>query len=172
MSEIFTEQLTAVTNVVLAVFAIVTAYYAARAFGKQNEQIREQAAEQRKSQAAQVHVWQAAPTQHFEIGQPEMTVLTAHVHNTSPQPIYHLQWVWDLPGVPVHASIRVEPLMPDEKDSMTLPGPTPVHPFGVYASVTFQDRAGRWWWAHADGRLKETFPARPPQPAPPRGLTA
>jgi hypothetical protein len=172
MSEIFTEQLTAVLNIVLAVFAGLAALYAGRAFGAQNRQIQDQAAELRKSQAAQVHVWQEAPKQHFSIGKPEMTVLTAHVHNTSPQPVYHLQWTWDLPGVPAHESIRVELLMPGDSDSSILPGPAPVHPLGVYASVRFLDRAGRWWRAGADGTLKEIPFVPPPMPAPQSGIGA
>ena len=43
MSEIFAEQLGAVATAVLAVFAIVTAWYARRAFLKQAKEVSDQA---------------------------------------------------------------------------------------------------------------------------------
>lgn len=66
MSEIFSSQLTAIANVVLAVFAIVTAWFAGLAFRKQAKEVsdqaemlelqRQQLADQRKASADQAEV--------------------------------------------------------------------------------------------------------------------
>jgi len=66
MSEIFAEQLTAVATAVLGLFAIVTAWYARRAFLKQSTEVSDQAemldlqrgqlAEQEKTSAKQAEV--------------------------------------------------------------------------------------------------------------------
>lgn len=110
MSEIFTDQLTAVANVVLAVFAIVTAVLAGAAFRKQSREVRAierqldiqredfdtRRAEARQAQATRVFLWREIrpaegfpqPTGTFT---PSQVVVTAHIRNASDLPIFSVE---------------------------------------------------------------------------------
>ena len=116
MSEILTEQITAVTNVVLAAFAIITAVVAGLAWRAQSRQLRGELAERkreederRREQAVQVYVWVEPPKVTRSVNKPPETTVMAHVCNTSPQPVYGLETAWDFWGNPFGTStLRTE----------------------------------------------------------------
>jgi hypothetical protein len=179
MSEVFAEQLTAVANVVLAIFAIVTAIFAGRALRAQSSQLemelrerRREAEERRRAQAAQVFVWQDPP----ELSQRGGDSITAwattvaHVLNTSKQPVFNLRIMWVYTGKPAGKYVlRAAPLMPGEEDTGvdTLPllaersfdTDTVAAVLDDQTAVAiFDDSAGLSWRRYVDGRLEEFGP--------------
>ena len=149
MSLIFATQLTGAATAALAVFAIVTAWYARKAFLKQSKEVSDQAsmleiqseqlaeqrkvnteqirvlalqaselrgsleertrdtAERRRAQASRVFIWtETGPDPRLtdaqiEKGVPWRETVTAHVNNTSDQPIYCAELVWDDSSTPL-----------------------------------------------------------------------
>jgi hypothetical protein len=159
--------ITAIATAGLLIGAIITAIYAARAFGKQAEGfaiLKEQSqreAEQRKiAQASQVFIWTGTTQTPYIEGAvrsiaPAVAII-AHLKNTSPQPVYdvHIVWrkletAWDQPDFigPV--------LLPgQEEDRQRLidpnyPGQENLAQFGAVAH--FRDATGWHWRANTDG---------------------
>jgi hypothetical protein len=173
MSEIFSVQLTAAVNVVLAVGAIVTAVFALLAWQGQRRQLQGQdtqllaeaeerkreAEERRKAQAAQVYIWQTPPRESYRLGVAAEFSVAAHIRNTSKQPVYDLRLAW-LAGGTQHGigTLRVAPLLPDEEDTSLAAAPLGFEPDALIAIAVFRDRAGRWWRTRSDGILEETSP--------------
>lgn len=164
MSEIFALQLTAVATAALAILALITAWYARRAYLAQVSELRgvlddrkQEAVERRRAQAAQVYVWEAHIT-HHEIGMPSQPTIKAFVRNTSEQPIYDVRFNWGSASSFTHETRRVAPLPPKEEDSdaALVPGGPGWSTFG--AAVTFRDRAGVWWRTRPGGRFDELPP--------------
>jgi hypothetical protein len=164
VSEILTEQVTAVTNIVLAAFAIITALVAGLAWRAQSHQLRSElgerkreAAERRREQAVQVYVWREPPRVTRSVNKPPETTVTAHVRNTSRQPVYGMEIAWDYRGDAFATVTRREaPLMPEEEEvpAMILVPPD-VDAALIIASVVFRDRAGVWWRTYSEGGLDE-----------------
>jgi hypothetical protein len=162
VSEIFTEQVTAVTNIVLAAFAIITALVAGLAWRAQSRQLRgelgerkREAGERRREQAVQVYLWLEPPRATIAVNTPETTV-TAHVRNTSRQPIYGLETAWDYRGDAfATATRRTAPLMPGEEDTAMVRVPAHADAEVIIASAVFRDRAGVWWRTYSEGDLDE-----------------
>lgn len=194
MSEIFAAQITAVANVVLATFAIVTAVLALLAWRKQSKEVSDQAkmlelqrkqladqektsadqaevlklqaqelreslderkreAEERlRDQASQVYMWEEHQL-HAEIGKTLEEVIVAHVHNTSPQPVYKVRFEWHNGDGPHTLTRRAAPLKPDEPDSDRFIVPQDADGERFSAVVIFRDRAGLWWRARPDGQI-------------------
>src|SRR5215469_16222299 len=128
--------LTAIGTFVLAVFAVVTAWYARKAFAKQSQElelVRVQLDDQRKASAAQAeelrqaaadrereaqerHRAQAVQVYLWETFDPDSAQVVAHVRNTSRQPVYDLRLAW-FPdpgtGTAKKLATRVGDLLPD-----------------------------------------------------------
>lgn len=171
MSEVFATQLTAVANVVLAVFAIITAVLAGLAFRKQAREVSDQAemlrqaaadrereaAERRRAQALEVYVYREGHSPEYEL---DPYVISARVFNTSRQPVYSVQFSWHVDGQPVGIERWRGHLAPGA-DVEEVFECRDVRAGAVDAKVTFQDRAGAWWARRGqDGDLMEI--AEPP----------
>lgn len=171
MSLIFATQLTAVATAVLAVFAIVTAWYARRAFLKQSEEVREQgneiqraAADRRRAQAAQVFTWLDRHSD-IRLGQAQVAAgairgetVTAFVRNTSKQPVYDPEFVWYLDDDLAPVVINPEPLpilLPGEEAERVRPIPAGAAASQFSAVLRFRDAAGVRWQRRPDGYLDE-----------------
>jgi hypothetical protein len=168
VSEIYTEQVTAVTNVVLALFAIVTGVFAWLAWRGQKRQLGDlygererEGEERRRAQAVQVYVWQTPPTTPLQRGGGPETSRTASLVNSSRQPVYDVTIRWMTGGVLRGAAVREEPLKPEEVQTAVITSDTVTDLDGVVAVAFFRDRAGLWWRTYSDGRLEEhvTAPA-------------
>lgn len=176
MSEIFTGQVTAVTNIVLAAFAIITAVVAWRAWRAQSRQLqselaerKREAGERRREQAVQVYVWLEPPKTTMAVNKPPETTVTAHVCNTSRQPVYGLEIAWDLWGEAfATGTLRIAPLMSGKEDTAMVLVPSEADAAGIIATATFRDRAGVWWRTYSEGRLTEL--SERPAPLPPGRL--
>ena len=148
----------------LAILAAVTALFALGAFGIQYLQLRDQLSERkrerqerRSAQAVQVYIWEErfifAPT-----NAPRERRITAHVRNTSQQPVHDLRFWWIVEGVSAQSKQRPQPLLPDpninqDNDTTRVPDGTDLAAISV--AVTFRDRAGVQWRAHSDGKLED-----------------
>ncbi len=112
-----------------------------------------QATERRRAQASLIYVWEERIAERTAGVGPVNTV-TAHVKNTSGQPIYDLRFSWRVDRQQDHQTIRASPLMPGEEDSDI----SPVAGTGsstLSAVVIFRDRSEWWWRVWPDGRLDE-----------------
>jgi hypothetical protein len=157
---------TAVATVVLAVFAVITAWYAREAFRKQAQEVgllleqnKREEEERRRAQAVQVHLWRGPVL--GEIDGPYFAEL--HLRNTSPQPIYYPRFGWDMNGRLVAFILHAGQVMPRRSIEVNLMQPTGTLPNQdrLDPVAVFRDRAGIWWAARADGRLDE-LPEPPP----------
>jgi hypothetical protein len=129
--------LTAIGTAVLAVFAIVTAWYARKAFRKQ-------------AQAARVFL--AAPRDDAHLVSP-------HVHNASELPIYDAKIRFGSPDAGLSETLGM--IMPG--DDVPAARQFPADQALQSAFLTFRDAAGVPWARMSDGMLFETFPP-PEQP--------
>jgi hypothetical protein len=168
MSDIFAAQITAVANVVLAVFAIITAILAGLAFRKQSREVRDQAemlrqatadrereaAERRRAQALQVYVHRQTVRPQYDL---DPYLVSARVFNTSLQPVYDLQFRWLVDDKPVGIELWREHLAPGA-DTEEVFECRDVRPGLVDARVTFRDRAGVWWSMRGQGGRLEEIP--------------
>jgi hypothetical protein len=165
MSVDLSGEITAIATVVLAVFAIITAYYARKAFLKQSQEVSDQAgvlalqaaelseslkerkreaAERRRAQASHIFI-SAEPSP--EVSDPIDSFLV-RIENTSQQPIYHLIFFWrDGTG-----EWNEPPAPPGHPALTTLLG----------AGAVFRDADGVHWRQRSDGQLDEepVTPAR------------
>jgi hypothetical protein len=160
MSEVFAGQLTAVANVVLAVFAIITAVLAGLAFRKQSREVSDQAemlrqatadrereaAERRRAQALEVYVYREGHSPEYDL---DPYVISARVFNTSRQPVYNVEFSWHVDGQPVGIE-QWRGHLPPGADVEEVFECRDVRAGAVDAKVTFQDRGGAWWarWGH------------------------
>jgi hypothetical protein len=148
--------LTAAFTALLAVFAIVTAWYAREAFRQQSVEVRDllqerrrEAEERRRAQASMVFV-SYKHSDRQPMGQPQQGRATMYVKNTSEQPIYELRFAW--PGFHEELTIREQPLMPGEQDGDFRPvAPGPGNP--PACAAIFRDRDEIWWRADSGGKL-------------------
>jgi hypothetical protein len=129
--------LTAIATAVLAVFAVVTAWYARKALCKQSEEVHDQAEllklqaeefrhlaterdrewqERRRAQAVQVYVWQKWSTK-MAANAPPQNMVTVQVRNASQQPIHDVTFVTLVDDVAQKWSRRVPPLMPESDNN-------------------------------------------------------
>jgi hypothetical protein len=153
---------TAVGTAVLAVFAIVTAGFAAAAFWAQSSQLkseqderRREAGERRRAQAVQVYVWQTPPTPlNRGVGSPEAS-RTAYLVNSSLQPVYDVTMRWLTGEILRGLTAREAPLMPGDQQTSVTTSDDAADLDGVIAVAFFRDRAGLTWQTYADGRLEE-----------------
>ena len=118
------------------------------------EQREREARERRSAQASQVFVWEGWQDR-YGIGKPPEQTVTAHIHNTSEQPIYDVRFSWHSGDLPLPAHKRGKPLMPGEQDSTLGIVPDGADPAKFGASVIFRDRAKRCWRARPDGQFDE-----------------
>jgi hypothetical protein len=134
----------------------------ARELQESLDERRREADERRSAQTRLVYVWEERAT-HHEMGKSPVDVVTAHVQNTSEQPVYDLRFSWRDDQVPVGPTTRTMPLMPGEADDDQRPSPDGAEPATFGAVVNFRDRAGRWWRARPDGQVESLPPgAEPP----------
>jgi hypothetical protein len=173
MSETFAAQLTAVATLGLAILALATAILAFLAWRKQSGEVRDQAEmlrlqaaefgqlaadreresqERRRSQAAQVYMWEEALPPELDL---DPYRVVARVRNTSPQPVYGLLCRWERDEKPAGDMAHGLPLMPGEEVEAAVSLFPDTAPADARASVIFRDRAGIWWQAWPDGRLGE-----------------
>jgi hypothetical protein len=173
--------ITAVATVGLLVGAVITAIYAVRAFDEQSRQLidqrevnseqtkvlrlqaeelkasieerHNQADERRRGQASLIYVWEDRIVEH-PAGVGSVSTVTAHVKNTSDQPIYDLRFSWRVSNQRDRQTIRARPLMPGEEDSDIAPAVSG-DPADLSAVAIFRDRSEWWWRAWPDGRLDE-----------------
>ncbi len=164
--------ITAIATVVLALFALATAFYARQAFRKQSREVgilagqNEWAIHDRRiEQASRVFIWEdlssfpttrSLPGGGYRIDGPEAPRVTAHVRNTSDQPLYDVELRW--PGSATLVNPNPEPL------GMIMPGGETQKirdfPLGTDKGVSgvglrFRDAAGVWWIRGPDGGLAE-----------------
>jgi hypothetical protein len=118
-----------------------------------------EAAERRQAQASKVFVWQ----DHVKSG-PMGETVTAHVKNTSDQPVYELQFSWHVGDLPPTRHQRQRPLIPGEEVTNDAAVPDGFDPDEFGVAAIFRDRAGIWWRTRPNGRLEEL----PPGGEPPR----
>ena len=110
-----------------------------------------EAAARRRGQASRVFIWEEGTTD--DIGEP--ATLTAHVKNTSDQPIYDLITSWHLGSAPHVRYERAKPLMPGAEDSDDeQPMPAGANPYEFGAVAFFRDAAGVTWRARPGGRTR------------------
>jgi hypothetical protein len=145
--------LTAIGTLVLAVFAVVTAWYARKAFQKQAQEVailleqnKRDIDERRRAQASRV----------FLVEPPEDAAPSVQpsVHNASDLPVYYAM-IW--------ASFGLGDSRPEHQNLGTImPGGTasPAQPFSAYELIggtvlTFNDTAGAYWARWPDGVLAE-----------------
>jgi hypothetical protein len=149
--------LTAAFTGLLAVFAIITAWFAREAFRQQSAEVnalledrKREAEERRRAQASMVFVWYVRSTV-AAVGHPAVDKVTMHLRNTSDQPIYYVRFAW--PGFDGGGlTIREQPLMPGDQDADFRTIEVGVNPTPVGA-VIFHDRNDVWWRAHPGGKL-------------------
>ena len=183
VSEIFTAQLTAIANVVFAVFAVVTAFYARRAFRAQSDeltlqrhQFAQDQADRRRAQATRVFLWavvEADPSvtqvQTAVTGRSPDQIVTAHVKNSSQQPVYEIEVIWrqgaalrgsgELRGVLMPgAAVEVKTTLPEAHSAA-------VKAQSIQPAVRFRDAAGVTWEMDSNGRLEEPSPEQQTSPA-------
>jgi hypothetical protein len=152
MSLIAATQITAVATAVLALFAIVTAWYARRAFLKQSAEVtmlqqdrQREAGERRRAQAAQVFTCVGERPVHA--GDPPQAA--AFVRNTSRQPVYNISMGWGVTG-----QQRWPVLLPDGEH--VIPGAgSSVGDGTVPIWIEFRDAAGVRWRATNRGELTD-----------------
>ncbi len=125
------------------------------------EERKREAAETRQEHASKVFIWQDQ-IESRPIGETFSTTITAHMKNTSEQPVYEPRFSWHHSDLPATQNQLKRPLMPGEEVSTEAPVPADSGPdkFGVVA--IFRDRAGIWWRARPDGRLEELPPGSEP----------
>lgn len=174
MSLIFTNQLTAVATLALAVLALITAFFAGLAFWLQFAQFRDlysdrkrEQAERRRAQAVLVYLQELrTPTALAPARGLDLYTILARVHNTSQQPVYDLRYTWHVDDQPRRYDFGDDfkrgSLMPGETDETSAEFGRDVRPEQVRAMAIFRDRAGVWWSTWADGRLAEV-PEPPPR---------
>lgn len=122
-----------------------------------DERTRE-AAERRRAQASRVFIWQ----DHIKDDEFGALTVTAHVKNTSEQPIYALWFSWHDGHRPVTQNQRMRPLIPGEEatDDAEIPVGSDPDQFGVVA--IFRDHAGIRWHTRPDGTFGELLPGSEP----------
>jgi hypothetical protein len=185
----------AIATVVLAIGAVITVYFARKAFQAQSRQLRNQheinaklaAAiplqtrelresldERRREQAAQIFIELdriAPPGQ--EPGTPTPPAaetapwrLTLPVHNTSKQPVYDLYVIWQLGTVRMGKPDPMTRLMPGHEASFERTGPQEATDPAALGAFAFRDAAGS---AGLSGRMARSRTsqcrAKPSSPA-------
>jgi hypothetical protein len=149
MSSDLSAEISAIATAVLALFAIVTAAYAIRAFGKQSQEVgllvedsRRQADERRKSQAARVFIEISDPPHHLGG--------YVHVVNASDFPVYNAKfWDFDVTGIKERDELGT--IMPGVRSSDEIV----ILAAATRAFLTFHDSAGVRWIRMPGGGLRE-----------------
>jgi hypothetical protein len=178
MSVDMSGEITAIATAILAFFAIVTAWYARRAFLKQSrevsilaEQNERDSGDRRRAQASRVFIW-TEPTGGVHPQDGAVAGIISHIKNTSEQPIYDgLIACSDGSGRtaddPVIPAFPV--LMPGEQQDVTSIFAAPVAGVvfwednsALLAGLGFRDAAGARWRIRSDGRLDEDSAAGEP----------
>jgi hypothetical protein len=123
----------------------------------------------RRAQASRVFIheeWLDAdpridPASRVVRAQQPQPVVTAHVMNTSEQPIYNVTVSWHL-GTEPNGRHPLMPVMPgkEDKDMQPVPAGAPPDKFGAVAF--FRDAAGVTWRTRPDGQLDEIPPGQEP----------
>jgi hypothetical protein len=131
----------------------------------QREQFADQLAERRRAQASCVFIWtETGPDPRrtdaqIEKGVPWREGITAHISNTSAQPVYDLTVGWHRRTAPWGEPDQVPVLMPGEQEDLTrtfpddLPATMDYTLFGAVAR--FRDAAAVHWRLRPDGQLDE-----------------
>jgi len=152
MSADLSGEITAIATAVLAVFAIITAVYAVRAFRKQSDevgilqqQMQDDRDRRKRAQASRVFIW--IEQRPFD-GNPGDLRPAACIRNTSRQPVYDIALV--LGQV---EDRRWTVLMPDE--DLVTPGLGSKYGtvLGDPVFVTFRDADGNRWVRGESGAL-------------------
>lgn len=174
VSEIFTEQFTAVTNLVLASFAVIAGLFGWLAWRGQKIQLRDlsdernrEAAERRQAQAVLVYVYQNPPAVHMAVGEPAERVVQAFLVNSSKQPVFAVQMAFIRTASQVFwqgRTVREAPLLPGEGDRFAATIPVGEDIDDLVAVAFFRDRAGVPWATYSTGDLTDRTPVtvRPP----------
>lgn len=185
MSEIFTDQLTAVANVVLAVFALATAVLAGLAFLKQSREVH--AVEQQMKDGQELARQQAAllivQSDQLEVQRRQFdedqtarrraqaaqvfilideartlkaqTILKAAARNTSSQPVYDLWVQWRTDDGEFGDATSRPQLLPAAAERFEQSWTTAAGITGTDVSLDFRDAAGLRWRTTGRGILTE-----------------
>jgi hypothetical protein len=175
----------AVATVVLAIGAVITVYFARKAFHAQSRQLKDQQEineklaqaiplqtkelhesldERRRVQAAQIFIeldriaphGQGPATPAQPAAGPSPWRLNLTVHNTSKQPVHDLYVIWQLGTVRMGKPDPMARLMPGCDASFERTGPQEAtDPSALGAFVAFRDAAGVRWAVREDGTLTD-----------------
>jgi hypothetical protein len=170
MSLVVSGQVTAVATLALAILAFATAVVAGFAFWKQSQEVgtlvaqnKRDIEERRRDQASRVFVYTEISKPHQE--QPAkgfVQALTAHVKNTSQQPVYEITVTWPKKFEREDRPDYLTVLMPGERQDFArdrLPNVLPAHRRPLEGiAVEFSDRNQVRWRTTPDGKLEEVEP--------------
>ena len=172
MSLIFATQLTAIATAALAVFAIVTAWYARKAFLKQSQEVSDQASvlalqaaelreslaerkreavERRNAQASQVHIALKVVGKSRE-SDPEIEATIVNASERQ-QPIYDVKLYWHLgpDGYGTPNPQLLGTILNWEKEPCRREFPRGADPAACGAALAFRDAFGVNWVKTPDG---------------------
>jgi hypothetical protein len=130
------------------------------------EQGAREAAQRQRAQAAKVFVWEERMSHDPRISQAQRAVqggqpqsaITAHVKNSSDQPVYEVMLVWHTGSARWGDNDNLGTLMPGHEAKRTReipPLPDYVDPAVWGAVAFFRDAIGTWWRARPDGQLDD-----------------
>lgn len=175
----------AIATMVLAIGAVITAYFARQAFHAQSQQLKgqqeineklaeaiplqtkelhESLDERRRVQAAQIFIEldriappeQGAATPAQPAAGPSPWRLNLTVHNTSKQPVHDLYVIWQLGTVRMGKPDPMARLMPGCDASFERSGPEEATDSSALgAFLAFRDAAGVRWAVREDGTLTD-----------------
>lgn len=167
--------ITAIATGILAIFAVITAWYARKAFREQKDlsakqtpvlelQARELEAsreqrrledwERRIAQVSSIFTWEERSTDHA-LGLEPAHIVTAHVKNASHQPVYDMFFSWPKQDRQ-DRTIRAKPLMSGDQDADWRPIPSGTDdPSRFRAAVIFRDQGDRWWRIWPNGKFDD-----------------
>lgn len=131
----------------------------------QRRQFDKQLAERRRSQASRVFIWSdigpdpRRTDEQIDKGVPWREGVTAHIRNTSEQPIYDLMVSWQKGTAPWDAPFPMSVLMPGQQEDLTHVFPDDLPPtvnVSLFSAVVrFRDASGVRWLLRPDGHLAE-----------------
>jgi hypothetical protein len=172
--------LTAAATALLALFAVVTAWYARKAFREQSRELAllqqqadaqqaellRQADDRRRAQAIGVYVTGAPRTHpHANAARSgaQASMVDAVVYNTSAQPVYSVKIHWiNLDSATQLGDVdRLGTIAPGGHRSASRPAPDGLNPYRFSPVISFRDAAAERWTMTRGGYLAPVDPALP-----------